>query len=44
MTLAELLALLEDDREVVETLIAEGMLTAPIERCCIEVLTELYRA
>ena len=32
MTLAELLTLLEDDREVVETLIAEGMLTAPIER------------
>ena len=33
MTLAELLARLEEDRAVVETLIAEGMLTAPIERC-----------
>jgi hypothetical protein len=33
VTLAELLALLEDDREVVETLIEEGMLTSPIERC-----------
>ena len=33
MTLAELLTLLDDDRDVVETLIAEGMLTSPIERC-----------
>ena len=32
MTLAELLTLLDDDREVVEILIAEGMLTSPIER------------
>ena len=32
MTLAELLTLLDDDRDVVETLIAEGMLTSPIER------------
>ena len=33
MTLAELLALLEEDREVVVTLITEGMLTSPMERC-----------
>ena len=32
MTLAGLLALLEEDRQVVETLIEEGMLTSPIER------------
>jgi hypothetical protein len=33
MTLVELLTRLEDDREVVEILIAEELLPAPIERC-----------
>lgn len=32
MTLAELIARLEQDREVLETLIAEGLLDGPIDR------------